>query len=100
MFQVLDRIPFDAEAYAAAQEAYIAGGKVGDPPDPLDYATDGPIDPNSWEEGWKDTVIANPGEVTRIIAKFDVEGLYVWHCHIVEHEDNEMMRPYYVGPMP
>jgi FtsP/CotA-like multicopper oxidase with cupredoxin domain len=51
------------------------------------------------EAGWKDTVIAFPGEVTRIRATFDKEGLYVWHCHIVEHEDNEMMRPYYVGDM-
>lgn len=51
------------------------------------------------EKGWKDTVIALPGEVTRVRATFDKEGLYVWHCHIVEHEDNEMMRPYYVGPL-
>jgi FtsP/CotA-like multicopper oxidase with cupredoxin domain len=50
-----------------------------------------------WETGFKDTVIAYPGEITRVKATFDVEGLYVWHCHIVEHEDNEMMRPYYVG---
>ncbi len=49
------------------------------------------------EQGWKDTMIAYPGEVTRIIAKFDVPGLYVWHCHILEHEDNEMMRPLCVG---
>jgi FtsP/CotA-like multicopper oxidase with cupredoxin domain len=53
--------------------------------------------PQPWENGYKDTVIAYPGEITRVKAKFDVEGLYVWHCHIVEHEDNEMMRPYYVG---
>jgi FtsP/CotA-like multicopper oxidase with cupredoxin domain len=51
------------------------------------------------EAGWKDTVIAYPGELTRIRATFDKEGLYVWHCHIVEHEDNEMMRPYYVGDL-
>lgn len=51
------------------------------------------------EKGWKDTVIMYPGEVTRIIAKFDREGLYVWHCHIVSHEDHDMMRPYYVGPI-
>ena len=49
------------------------------------------------EQGWKDTVIAYPGEVTHIRAKFDIPGLYVWHCHIVEHEDNEMMRPMCVG---
>jgi bilirubin oxidase len=54
--------------------------------------------PESWETGYKDTVIAYPGEITRVKAKFDLPGLYVWHCHIVEHEDNEMMRPYRVGP--
>jgi FtsP/CotA-like multicopper oxidase with cupredoxin domain len=56
--------------------------------------------PESWESGFKDTVIAYPGEITRVKAKFDLPGLYVWHCHIVEHEDNEMMRPYRVGPEP
>jgi spore coat protein A len=50
-----------------------------------------------WEEGFKDTVISYPGEITTVRALFDVEGLYVWHCHIVEHEDNEMMRPYVVS---
>jgi FtsP/CotA-like multicopper oxidase with cupredoxin domain len=53
--------------------------------------------PEPSEAGYKDTVIAYPGQVTRIQAKFDIPGLYVWHCHIVEHEDNEMMRPYCVG---
>jgi spore coat protein A len=53
--------------------------------------------PEPWESGYKDTVIAYPGEITTVKALFDVEGLYVWHCHIVEHEDNEMMRPYFVG---
>lgn len=50
------------------------------------------------EKGFKDTVIAYPGEVTKVKAKFDIAGLYVWHCHLLEHEDNEMMRPYVVGP--
>jgi FtsP/CotA-like multicopper oxidase with cupredoxin domain len=54
--------------------------------------------PEPWETGYKDTVIAYPGEITRVKALFDVPGLYVWHCHIVEHEDNEMMRPYVVSP--
>jgi FtsP/CotA-like multicopper oxidase with cupredoxin domain len=54
--------------------------------------------PEAWETGYKDTVIAYPGEVTRIKAQFKTPGQYVWHCHIVEHEDNEMMRPYRVGP--
>jgi FtsP/CotA-like multicopper oxidase with cupredoxin domain len=52
-----------------------------------------------WETGFKDTVIAYPGEVTRVRAKFDTAGQFVWHCHIVEHEDNEMMRPYRIGPV-
>jgi spore coat protein A, manganese oxidase len=51
-----------------------------------------------WEAGYKDTVIAYPGEITRVKALFDTPGLFVWHCHIVEHEDNEMMRPYRIGP--
>ena len=55
--------------------------------------------PESNETGFKDTVIAYPGEITRVKALFDLSGLYVWHCHIVEHEDNEMMRPYFIGPM-
>ena len=53
--------------------------------------------PEPWEMGWKDTVIAYPGEITRVKALFDIPGLYVWHCHILSHEDNEMMVPYCVG---
>lgn len=52
------------------------------------------------EDGWKDTVVAMPGEVTRVIAHFDRPGLYVWHCHILSHEDHEMMRPFYVSETP
>jgi spore coat protein A, manganese oxidase len=55
--------------------------------------------PEPWELGFKDTVTAYPGEVTRIRAQFVNPGQYVWHCHIVEHEDNEMMRPYRIGPL-
>jgi spore coat protein A len=56
--------------------------------------------PLPWETGFKDTVIAYPGEITKVKMRFDYPGFYVWHCHIVEHEDNEMMRPYHVGPIP
>jgi len=49
------------------------------------------------ETGTKDTVIAFPGEITRVKALYDIAGLFVWHCHILEHEDNEMMRPYCIG---
>jgi FtsP/CotA-like multicopper oxidase with cupredoxin domain len=56
--------------------------------------------PELSEGGFKDTVVAYPDEITRVKALFDLPGLYVWHCHIVEHEDNEMMRPYHIGPIP
>jgi FtsP/CotA-like multicopper oxidase with cupredoxin domain len=54
--------------------------------------------PQPTESGFKDTVIAYPGEITTIKALFDLPGLYVWHCHILEHEDNDMMRPFVVSP--
>jgi FtsP/CotA-like multicopper oxidase with cupredoxin domain len=57
-----------------------------------------PAPPEPWETGLKDTVIAYPGQVTRVRAMFATPGQFVWHCHIVEHEDNEMMRPYRIGP--
>lgn len=78
MFEVVDRQPFDMLTGALG---------VARPPELA-------------ETGVKDTVIAYPGEVTRVKARFDLPGLYVWHCHIVEHEDNEMMRPYAIGPVP
>lgn len=59
-----------------------------------------PLPPPPGEQGWKDTWVMLPGEVTRVIANFDMTGLYVWHCHILSHEDHEMMRPYYVGEIP
>ena len=62
--------------------------------DPATGALSGVVNPpEATEAGWKDTVIAYPGEVTRVNATFDIAGLYVWHCHIVEHEDNGMMVP-------
>jgi FtsP/CotA-like multicopper oxidase with cupredoxin domain len=58
-----------------------------------------PTPAEAWESGWKDTVIAYPGQVTRLRLRFAKAGQFVWHCHIVEHEDNEMMRPYRIGPV-
>ena len=60
--------------------------------------TGSPQPPEPWEIGFKDTVIAYPAQVTRVRIRFDRPGQFVWHCHIVEHEDNEMMRPYRIGP--
>jgi spore coat protein A, manganese oxidase len=47
-------------------------------------------------QGWKDTQVMYPGEVTTLRAKFDKPGMYVWHCHILSHEEYDMMRPFYV----
>ena len=81
-FQVLDRRPFEPEYY-------YQGGKI--------VYTGVAVPPAPNEMGWKDTVQAHPGMITRIIAKFEgYPGRYLWHCHILEHEDNEMMRPYTV----
>jgi spore coat protein A len=81
-FQILDRRPFDLEAYKNS-------GKL---------AYSGPaIQPEAHEAGWKDTVRADQYFATRIIVKFEgYKGRYVWHCHVLEHEDNEMMRPFEV----
>jgi FtsP/CotA-like multicopper oxidase with cupredoxin domain len=75
----------------------VAFEVLGRDPYPLADDVDELIPPNPWERGTKDTVIALPGEITWIKAQFDRPGLYVWHCHILEHEDNEMMRPFFVG---
>lgn len=79
-FQILDRRAFSVDAYRATGDIkYIA---------PV-------VLPEPSEAGWKDTVRADPGMVTRIIIRFSgFTGRYVWHCHILEHEDNEMMRPF------
>ena len=60
----------------------------------------GPVTPpDPYEAGWKDTVRAHSKMITRIIVRFEgYTGRYVWHCHVLEHEDNEMMRPYEVLP--
>jgi spore coat protein A, manganese oxidase len=98
-FQVIGRTPFDAEAYQAAY-----GGPNGVPGgiDPTPFATGPMLPPEPEERGFKDTVKANPGQFTTIRAKYELPtGVtapqdYVYHCHIVEHEDNDMMRPFTV----
>lgn len=55
-----------------------------------------PKPPSEENAGRKDTFIVYPGEVARVKAYFDKEGLYVWHCHILSHEDYDMMRPFEV----
>lgn len=66
----------------------------------LGRGPDGRRPPEAGERGVKDVVMAPPGEVTRIKLRFELPGRYVWHCHILEHEDNEMMLPFVVGRNP
>ena len=81
-FQVLDRRPLKPGAYLYEKKLIYTGDAF--PPEPH-------------EMGWKDTIRATPRAMTRIIVNFSgYPGRYVWHCHILEHEDNEMMRPYEV----
>jgi spore coat protein A len=99
-FQVVSRRPFDVAGYQAALDAARAAG--GPNPDPAPFYTGGPLPLQTDDRGFKDTVSANPAVVTRIRSPFDlptgVSGTqkYVFHCHILEHEDNDMMRPYEV----
>lgn len=80
------------------REALVLDEATGEPVQPVQLS--GTVrPPEPWETGFKDTVVAYPGEVTRIKAQFNHAGQFVWHCHIVEHEDNEMMRPFRIGPM-
>ncbi|HUO33527.1 MAG TPA: multicopper oxidase [Candidatus Acidoferrum sp.] len=81
-FQVLDRRTFQpVDYYTQGKIVYLAPAEA----------------PAPNELGWKDTVQAHPQMVTRIITRFEgFTGRYVWHCHILEHEDNEMMRPFEV----
>jgi spore coat protein A len=81
-FQILDRRPYDRFAYNLDRTLRYTGPAV---------------PPAANEAGWKDTVRTDPDTVTRIIVRFEgYTGRYVWHCHLLEHEDNEMMRPYEV----
>lgn len=114
-FQILGRQKFNVKAY---MQAFYPGlpdpafGGTGPYPAPSAdaFAQGGQKPPAPNEAGWKDTVQANPGEITRIIVPFGANaasgvpfgksftGDYVWHCHILEHEDHEMMLPYKVVP--
>ena len=81
-FQILDRRRFDGFQYMTQGTLRYLGPAMA---------------PDANEMGWKDTVRVNAKTVTRIIVPFvGYAGRYVWHCHILEHEDNEMMRPYEV----
>jgi spore coat protein A len=124
-FRILNRQGFDEPAYTAAVNSHLPAPGLPDPsvsgtgPWPAlsanEYLVGKPTAPAANERGWKDTVLAPPGQVTRILVPFGgtaagipapftgdaktasvqrFAGTYVFHCHILEHEDNDMMQPY------
>jgi spore coat protein A len=92
-------------------------GAVGGNPDVTPFLQGPVLAPDPEELGWKDTFKMYPGQVTRVVTRWAPQNVpvndvsagtnkfafdptqgpgYVWHCHIIDHEDNEMMRPYAV----
>ncbi|HEX3597136.1 MAG TPA: multicopper oxidase domain-containing protein, partial [Polyangiaceae bacterium] len=81
-FQILERQRFDSDEFLSSGAMKLLPGRV---------------PPERGEAGWKDTVRADPGVITRIIVRFEgYVGRYLWHCHLLEHAANEMMRPFEV----
>lgn len=119
-FQLLNRQNIDTKEYKMVWETENGMPPLDHPTKvvPVEpFLLDRPIDPDENEMGWKDTVRMNPNQVTRIRIRYAPQDIapcqvepgenkypfdptcgpgYVWHCHILDHEDNEMMRPYKV----
>ncbi|HET6557822.1 MAG TPA: multicopper oxidase domain-containing protein [Prolixibacteraceae bacterium] len=109
-----------AEGPPRAYDEPNRDGAVGGNPGVNKYLIGSPVPPEANERGWKDVIIAYPDQVTTYIVRFAPTDMplsenksslkytfdpsvgpgYVWHCHIVEHEDNDMMRPMDVQPNP
>jgi len=118
-FQLVSRQAFQAAKYT---KDWLNLNALGGPPpfrprtyipielSPTAYLQGKTVTPTPTEMGWKDTIQMNPGEVTTIRIRFtQQDGTaypfdpslgpgYVWHCHIIDHEDNEMMRPLKILP--
>ena len=119
-FQILNRQNINTEEYKIKWEEVNGMPPLSTPTKAVSvwpYLLGRPIAPEDNEAGWKDTVRMNPNQVTRILVRFAPQDTppdkdkpgenlypfdpgkgpgYVWHCHILDHEDNEMMRPYKV----
>jgi spore coat protein A len=112
-FRVVSRQAISVPLYTADWYNWLAAGR-NPAVEPLlaNYLMGRPILPTGEEAGWKDTVKAYPGMVTTVVATFTVPstatirvidghnsyGKWVYHCHILEHEENDMMRPFEVVP--
>lgn len=79
-FQILHRQGFNIGTYRVSGKIQLMGERR---------------PPRANEVGWKDTAVVNPGDILTIVARFEgYTGRYVFHCHMLEHEDNDMMRPF------
>lgn len=111
-FQLVSRQSIDSEAYfnewmdVNGMPPIMNLSTIPAEVNPTPYLKGSPRGPDPQEQGWKDTIQMNPGEVTIIRVRYapndgslaypfdaTVGPGYVWHCHILDHEDNEMMRP-------
>lgn len=93
-FKVLARQQVDPDTFSNAAFSPTAGITAINP-----IVLQQRMPPDVNEAGWKDTVRVNPGEMVVIAARFDgFSGRYMYHCHILEHEDHDMMRPFVVVP--
>jgi spore coat protein A len=116
-FQIHNRQKFGAGDYAKDYESWIPAGRTaGGKPQLSRYLVGPPVPPEPYEQGWRDSFSAYPEMVNRIIATFtpappvpNISGTgteypadYIHHCHILEHEDNDMMRPWQLvrAPVP
>jgi FtsP/CotA-like multicopper oxidase with cupredoxin domain len=86
-FQALFRRSFKTTFDPAAERTTTA----------IEGFTDVPLE--KYEEGWKDTIIVNPGQWVSVAGRFGGgTGEFMFHCHILDHEDEGMMRPFVVHP--
>lgn len=92
-FRIANRQRFTGEVQAKAMASGWTGVKFSAQPVLDPRASPAPLT----EQGWKDTVVCPPGFVTRVVVKFDKPGKYVYHCHILGHEEHDMMRWFQVG---
>ena len=108
-FQLRDRQRFRADNYKTDYDRWLTAGRPPEKkPNLNQYLLDQPMPPPAQEQGWRDSFIALPKMVNRIIATYPpappIPGIngtdtifpadYIHHCHILEHEDNDMMRPW------
>ena len=96
-FRVMNRQAFTCTVSPKAMLNDWVGVTIVDPAAPQPALARRVSPPNPYETGWKDTVECPPGVVTRVLVTFNRPGKYVYHCHILSHEEHDMMRWYTVS---